>query len=142
MRKKIIPVLAVLILIFVMLLVLIVGKKVKQYLPGKEEQDLTEYFGIEQEGEIPIELNRALTEEKAMEKDGTVYLNFEYVHDVLNDRFYWDANENVLLYTTAANVIKAYADSKDFFMGKAKDSKPYKIDMFFYNLQRVDLKEG
>lgn len=127
MRKKIIPVLAVLILIFVMLLVAFVGKKVKQYLPGKEEQDLTEYFGIEQEGEIPIELNRALTEEKAMEKDGTVYLNFEFVHDVLNDRFYWDANENVLLYTTAANVIKAYADSKDFFMGKAKDSKQYKI---------------
>lgn len=67
-----------------------------------------------------IILNYDLAEEKALFKDGIIYLNFNYVHDKLNDRFYWDANENILLYTTSANVVKASADSKDYYIGRKK----------------------
>ena len=62
-------------------------------------------FGITSEDEAAIELNHNLEEEKALIRDGAVYLNYNYVHDYLNDRFYWDANENILLYTTSSNVV-------------------------------------
>lgn len=127
MKDKIIPIAAVLSLIFIILVSIIVGKKIKQYVPSSEEQDLETYFGITSEDEIAIELNHSIIEEKALLRDGTIYLDYNYVHDSLNDRFYWDTNENILLYTTSSDVIKASADSKDYYIGRKKDSKPYKI---------------
>lgn len=127
MKKKIIPVIAVLFLIFIILVGIIVGRKIKQLMPSSEMQNLDTYFGITSEDEAAIQLNHDLVEEKALLRDGAVYLDYDYVHDNLNDRFYWDANENVLLYTTSANVIKASADSQDYYIGRKKDSKPYKI---------------
>ncbi len=113
MNKKLVPVIAVLSLIFIILVGVIAGKKIKQLMPGTEQQDLETYFGITSDDEAAIELNHELVEEKALLRDGAVYLDFQYVHDYLNDRFYWDANENVLLYTTSSNIVKASADSKD-----------------------------
>ncbi len=127
MKKKIIPVIAVLFLIFIILVGIIIGRKIKAFMPSSEQQDLETYFGITSQEEAAIELNRSLTEEKALLRDGGIYLDFNYVHDYLNDRFYWDANENILLYTTSSNVVKASADSKDYYIGRKKDSKPYKI---------------
>lgn len=127
MRKKIIPILSVLILIFIILVCVIVGKKVKQYMPSKEIQDLNKYFAIETDQEAAIEVNHTLIEEKAFQKDNEIYLDYNYVHDQLNDRFYWDANENVMLYTTSDNVIKISAESKDYYIGKKKNSMNYNI---------------
>ena len=42
MKDKIIPVVAVLSLIFIILVSIIVGKKIKQYVPNSEEQNLEE----------------------------------------------------------------------------------------------------
>lgn len=127
MKKKLIPVIAVLALIFIILLGIIIGRKVKQYMPSNEEQDLQTYFGITSDDELAIVLDNSLVEEKALLKDGVIYMDYHYVHDSLNDRFYWDANENVLLYTTSLNVVKASADSKDYYIGRKKETKGYKI---------------
>lgn len=127
MKDKIIPIAAVLSLIFIILVSIMVGKKIKQYVPSSEEQDLEKYFGITADDEIAIELNHSIIEEKALLRDGEIYLDYDYVHDFLNDRFYWDTNENILLYTTSSDVIKASADSKDYYIGRKKDSKAYKI---------------
>ncbi len=127
MRKKLIPVLSVLILIFIILVCLIVGKKVKQYMPSKEVQDLNKYFAVETEQEAAIEVNHTLVEQKAFQKDGEIYLDYQYVHDEFNHRFYWDANENIMLYTTSENVIKIPAQGKDYYIGKKKTSMDYDI---------------
>lgn len=127
MKKKLIPVIAVLILIFIILVGIIAGKKIKQFMPSSEKQDLNLFFGVTTENEAAIELNHNIIEEKALLADGEIYLNYNYVHDNLNDRFYWDTNENLLLYTTSENVIKASADSRNYYIGKKKDSKMYKI---------------
>ena len=127
MKKKLVPVIAVLFLVFIILVGIIIGKKIKQFMPSNEQQNLDTYFGISSEDEAAIELNHDLVEEKALIRDGAVYLDYQYVHDYLNDRFYWDANENILLYTTSANVVKVSADSKEYYIGRKKDSKPYKI---------------
>ncbi len=139
MKNKIIPIAAVLSLIFIILVSIIAGKKIKQYVPSSEEQDLKTYFGITSDDEIAIELNHSIIEEKALLRDGEIYLDYDYVHDYLNDRFYWDTNENILLYTTSSNVIKASADSKDFYIGRKKDSKDYKIVLVNVNKTYIAL---
>lgn len=52
MKKKLIPVIAVLILIFLVLVGIIIGKKVKELMPSNEQQDLNEYFAVAAEDEI------------------------------------------------------------------------------------------
>ena len=46
---------------------------------------------------------------------------------LLNKRFYWDANENLLIYTTATSVIKAGLDSKTYDINKSSNTKDYVI---------------
>ena len=93
MKKKLVPVIAVLFLVFIILVGIIIGKKIKQFMPSNEQQNLDTYFGISSEDEAAIELNHELVEEKALIRDGAAYLDYQYVHDYLNDRFYWDAIE-------------------------------------------------
>ncbi len=40
-------------------------------------------------------------------RDGRCYLPLDTVHTYLNDRFYADYNENLLLYTTPDEIIRA-----------------------------------
>ena len=46
MKKKIIPVIAVLFLIFIILVGIIIGRKIKAFMPSSEQQDLETYFGL------------------------------------------------------------------------------------------------
>lgn len=141
MKKKVIPVIIAVTALVVIIAGVFLGKIIVQHMPTKEKIDVYEYFGISEEessekktevsnlGDIvvPIELNRSLTENQALYSAGQMYLDFDYVHDTLNKRFYWDANENILLYTTASDLIKVPADSKDYYIGKKKTNKEYKI---------------
>ena len=67
-----------------------------KYGPTKEKYDLNEYFGIESEEQVGITINNEVIEAGAMRVDGHLYLSYEVVRDYLNDRFYWDPNENIL----------------------------------------------
>ena len=44
------------------------------------------------------------------------------VKNLLNERFYCDGYENILLYTTPEDVISASASSKDYYVTKEKKS--------------------
>ena len=56
MRKKAGPVIAALLLIVVIGLILIVGKKIEDYIPSEEVQDLDEYYGIERPDDVKIRI--------------------------------------------------------------------------------------
>lgn len=71
----------------------------KKYMPSREMADLQEYFEIEQSGEIPVILNEEIAGTKGIEKDGNVYFPLEMVKEFFNDRFYYDYNEDILIYT-------------------------------------------
>ena len=80
-----------------------------KYSYSKERADLTEYFGIAGENDVPIILQDEQIEEHAKIFDGICYFDMATVHKYFNDRFYEDKSENSLLYTTPdmvyANVI-------------------------------------
>lgn len=118
MKKKIIPFITVFFLIFVVILFMLLGKVIEKYTPSKERQDLSEYYSLTADNEVAIVLNHQVVEEKGRMIDGNVYLNIETIKKYINDRFYWDSNENILRYTTANDLVTVNAESKDYTITK------------------------
>lgn len=118
-KKQILPVLIAAGAILLILLLVFGVKLIQKYTPSKEHKELTEYYGITDESQVAITLNNTVLDSYATMIDGHVYLDYTLVHDVLNSRFYWDANENILLYTTASNIISAKADETSYNVGKS-----------------------
>lgn len=71
----------------------------QRYSYSKEEADLNAYFGTGSPEEMAIVLNDGIAEEKGLWRDGHCYLTMDTVHRLLNDRFYADRHERLLLYT-------------------------------------------
>jgi len=118
-NKQILPVLIVVALIALVLLFIVGGKLIERYTPTKDRMALTEYYNITDESQVAITLNNTVLDTYATMIDGHVYLDYDFVHDVLNSRFYWDANENILLYTTATDIISATAESTSYTIGRS-----------------------
>lgn len=118
-KKQILPILIIVGLIVLVLLFIVGSKLIEKYTPTKEHKELTEYYGITEDSQIAITLNSTVLENYGVMLDGHVYLDYKFVHDVLNSRFYWDANENILLYTTSSDVISAKADETTYNIGKS-----------------------
>ena len=121
-KKQILPVLVVVGLIILVLLFIVGSKLIAKYTPTKERKDLSEYYNITEDSQVAITLNHTVLDIYGTVLDGHVYLDYEFVHDVLNHRFYWDTNENILLYTTATDVISAKADETSYTVGKSSHS--------------------
>lgn len=99
----------------------------RRYSPSKEKADLDKYYGIEQEGQLAIVVNNEVVEPKGMIADGKAYIQYEIVRDYINSRFYWDPNENILLYTLPKDMVSVEVGSKDYTVSKDKNSEDYVI---------------
>lgn len=126
-KKNLAPVLLAAALIIIIVFIILIGRIIDKYTPSKEMQNLEEYYGVAKEDEVAIVYNNTVMDQKAVFKGGLIYLDYQTVRDLLNSRFYWDANENLLLYTTPTDVISAAASSKDYFITKEKVSENYTI---------------
>lgn len=116
--KKAIPILIISGLILLVLAFIVGSALLKRYTPTKERMALTDYYEITDESQVAITLNNTVLDSYATSINGNIYLDYNFVHDIINPRFYWDSNENVLLYTTASNVISAHSDSNSYSVGK------------------------
>ena len=105
MRKKVMPVIVAVVFVIVVGLIAVCTALVQRYTPSKERADLQAYYHLQEGDDMAIVLNHQLAEETCRYIDGHAYLTYEFVHDNLNRRFYWDANENILRYTTPTDVI-------------------------------------
>lgn len=102
----------------------------KKYMPSREMADLQEYFQIEQSGEIPVVLNGEIAGTKGIEKDGNVYFPLEMVKEFFNDRFYYDYNEDILIYTmpTELRCVAPGDTGYTLYENFKSDSKTYEKD--------------
>jgi len=104
---------------------------VKKYSPSDERMDLYTYFNLEQGDQAAIILEDELTELRARIIDGEAYVTTDLLYEYLNSRFYWDAKENLLLYTTPTEIITAEVGSNEYSVAKTKyteDYVPVKVD--------------
>lgn len=117
-KKTFVPVIAAVILIVVVILFMLLGKLIEKYTPSKERQELSDYYQMSSENDVAIIFNNEVLSVQGRMIDGNVYLDYDTVHDLINNRFYWDANENKLLYTTATDLILADAESTTYYVTK------------------------
>jgi len=105
MKKKIIP---VLVAVFLILAIggAAVGKVLyDKYSYSKETADLDEYYQVSGEQRAII-LQDEMVEEKAIVRDEVCYLDLATVHKYLNEIFYVDMGEQLLLYTDAVDTVR------------------------------------
>lgn len=80
---------------------------VKKYMPSRELADKSKIFGIKS-GDVALLLDNELQDARGIYEGGQVYLPVEWVSEYLNERFYWDENEKILIYTLPDTIV--YAD--------------------------------
>lgn len=127
MKKKIIPILVAMLLVVVVALVGIVTMTIKKHTPSDKEMDADTYYKVENQDDVAVVLQDAVSEKKGKLIDGKVYLDYETVSRNLNKRFYWDKNENKLLYTTPTDIITISIDGKTYQVSGQEQSVDYVI---------------
>lgn len=98
-----------------------------KYGPTNERYDLNKYFGVEKESELGITINDKVMEMKGIRIENTSYIPYEIVRDYINGRFYFDANENILLYTLEDAIVRTGVGSNKYTIAKEEYSKEYTI---------------
>ncbi len=126
-QKMIGPVLVAIIFIVVVLFVAFLSTVIKKYSPSKERADLEEYYHIQNEDDVAIIMDGQRLEEVAKYWDEHVYLNYKLIQQYLNQRFYWDSNENILRYTTDSDLISVNVGEKKYTITKKKKNVDYVI---------------
>lgn len=81
-----------------------------KYKPSNELADKGKLFGIKS-GQVAMVLDNELQDTKAIYEDNQVYLPVDWVNEYLNQRFYWDENEKLLVYTLPESIVYADADT-------------------------------
>lgn len=106
MKKKVLIVLVTILLIVIIAGIAAAKPLYDKYSYGTERADLDEYFRVSGDA-LAIVLQDDMVEEQALVRDGVCYFDLETVHKYLNEIFYADMEENLLLYTDAAGTVSA-----------------------------------
>lgn len=109
MKYKLIPLLSVIGAIILLAVGLLCTHLVIKYLPSGKLADKQAYLGVQGE-ETAIFFNSELQEAKGITRDGQTYLPITWVNQNLNQRFYWDDIEKLLVYTLPDTIV--YADKR------------------------------
>ena len=116
-------------ILFIVLIVGVIGGAllIKLFGPSKERVNLDKYYGIKNENQLAVIIDNEIVGAQGIILDGNPYVEYSVVRDYLNNRFYVDVNENILLYTLPEGTIRAGVGSKDYTLQKETKSKDYTI---------------
>jgi len=103
--KKVIPVVVALVLILIIGGVAVGMYLIDKYSYSKEAADLDEYFQVSGE-QLAIIMQDEMLADKALSRNGTCYFELSTVHAYMNEVFYADKAEGILLYATDVDVIR------------------------------------
>lgn len=106
MKKKVLPVIVAILLILVIGGCALGKVLLDKYSYSKEEADWNEFYQVSENDRSAIILQNEMVEEQALIKDGVCYFDMATVRKYLNEVFYADMTENLLLYATPTEVIR------------------------------------
>ena len=118
MKKKLIPILVAIVLMIVIGAGALGSVVLKKYSYSDIEMNLEEYFNLTEEDQVAIVLQNEHIDTKAKLYQGVYYLDFNSVKELLNDRFYHDAEEKLVLYTTPTEIIRTSIGSDTYTVGE------------------------
>lgn len=114
---------------FVILIASVIGGAflIKKFGPSKEKANLDKYYGIEKENQLAIIIDNEVIGAQGILIDGDPYVEYTIVRDYLNERFYLDVYENILLYTLPQGTIRVNVGSKEYTLQKEEKSLDYVV---------------
>lgn len=89
-----------------LVIILLAVAMIKKYMPNDCMMALNEYYVVDETEAIVI-LETTTQEERAVLADGGIYLRYETVKTLLNNNFYLDEAEHVLLLALPAELVQA-----------------------------------
>ena len=127
MKKKAAPVLAIVLLIVIVAGIGFLTRVIKKYTPSSEVMSSQEYFGLDHEGEAAIVAGSETLPYKGKILNEVAYVDYQAVKEVLNDYFYWDSENNTMLYTMPTDVVQIPAGSNSYTADGKTQSLNYNI---------------
>lgn len=125
--------------VFMVLMILIlIGAAVgfivwKKYSPSKERMDLEQYYGLANEHDMAVIVNDQVIKDEESQTpagkmiDGEAYIEYSVVRKKINERFYWDPNESIMLYTLPNGNVSVTVGSSEYTEVSEKKSENYTI---------------
>lgn len=129
--KKVVPILLMIGLILCAVIGGLGYTAYKKYAPVRERADLTSLYDASGD-EVALFLDNELQEAKGIFQNGLVYLPVTWVNQNLNERFYWDANEALLVYTLPESIV---------YMDRAASSSS-SAPLFVITAEETDIEDN
>lgn len=127
MKKKLIPAAVAVGLIIVIVAIGLITGVFGKYAYSREKADLYTYFGITGGEEAAVILNDEIAEAKALYRDGQCYFPIDFVNESINNHFYYDMTEGLVLFTTDYDKAVTTVGSTDYTMGDTFSSEAYAL---------------
>ena len=109
--RKIVPVLVAVGLIILIAVGFVGFQVLDRYMPTKERADLAEVYDVSGD-ETAILYNYERQEQTGIYENGQTYLPVSWVNGHINERFYWDSTEDLLVYALPDQIVYADAETK------------------------------
>ena len=106
MKKRILPVIIAILLILVIAGGALGKVLLDKYSYSKEEADWNEFYQVSESDRSAIILQDEMVEEQALIRDDVCYFDLATVHKYMNEVFYVDMTEKLLLYANPTEVIR------------------------------------
>lgn len=129
--KKIIPAIVAIALILLVLAGSFGMKLLDRFSYSNEKQNLEEYYGLSEgdQGSVAIVLQNEKIDTQAKLIDGRCYMEIEDVQALLNERFYYDKNESLLIYTTPTQKIVSGVGTNAYSVDGSDNTTDYTISV-------------
>ena len=141
--KKAIPVIIALSLILLIVLGACGYHVIQKYMPTKEQADLASVYGVTGNETVIYYDYERVADVQGLYENGQTYLPLSWVNQMLNKRFYWDATEELLVYTLPDQIV--YADAQTLGSNGAplllvKDGEVYLTLGLIANYTDIEIK--
>ena len=109
--RKIVPVLVAVGLIILIAAGFVGFQVLDRYMPTKDRADLAEVYDVSG-NETAVFYNYERQAQTGIYENGQTYLPVSWVNDHINERFYWDSTEDLLVYALPDQIVYADAETK------------------------------
>ena len=108
-----------------------------KFSPSKEVMELSEYYNLTSEEEMAVILQDTISDEKGLYSDGIPYISYSMVKELFNKKFYWDANEHIMILTRPQEIIKIQPDTAEITVNKGSVAKEYVVVKMHNNVPYI-----
>ncbi len=128
-KKKWLPAAVAAGMIVVIILIGVATGLLERYSYSTQKADLNAYYDIAGDTDAAIILNDELMDADAILQDGICYLPIDFVNEHINNHFYYDTAENLLLFTTDTDLVKTAVGTSEYTVSDTFSQETYALSI-------------